>query len=117
MSHKDAINPIICYGTGCCIECGGQLTVVDMETSFMELSPSGSPISEDTMIKCEGVCMHCGRRYPMMRDGLYYIHDNEYTRFIREYNNTIYNKTIQQNMDDLKPTKDNPFCIKIERQK
>ena len=78
-------DPMILFGPGQCIECGGQLTVVDMETVFIKLSPAGSPVSEDTMIKCEAVCMHCGKRYPMLRDGLNYVPDNEYTRFIKSY--------------------------------
>ena len=116
MDNKDCITPMLLFGPGQCIKCGGQITVVDMETSFMRLSNSGNPISEDTMIKCEGVCMNCGNRVPMMRDGYNYIPENEYTKLVKEYNKKEFMKAAQDKMDRLKPTKENPFCLNIERQ-
>ena len=114
--ENDRVDPMIIYGPGRCIDCGGQLTVIDMETSFMPLSPSGKPISEETMVKCEGVCMLCGKKYPMIRYGTSYIHDNEFTRFVEDFNNQKRIEYTTRKMEELKPTKDNPFCINMERQ-
>ena len=113
MNTESGTPAMVLYGPGCCIECGGELTVIDMETTFLVLNPSGSPMTEDTMIKCEGVCTHCGNRYPMMRNGLNYIHDNAYTRFVKEYNTVLHVKAVEERMDKLKPTDDNPFCIDV----
>lgn len=105
--------PMIFYGRGQCTDCGGPLVVVDMETSFIELSTSGSPISENTMISCEAVCRHCGKRIPMVRYGLEYIPYNEYTRSILEYNQMIRERAVKKRMEEAKPTEDNPFCINV----
>lgn len=113
MTTRDTIDPMIIFGPGRCIECGGQLTVIDMETCFMKLSPSGSPITEDTMIKCEAVCMHCSKRFPMIRIGSNYVPDNDYIRFLKQYNDMVHDKETNERMESLKPTKENPFCINI----
>lgn len=108
------IQPLTFYEPGCCIECNGQLTIVDMETTFLKLSPSASPVSEDTVIKVEAVCTRCGKRYPMMRDGLYYVHDNSYTRILKQYKHSKYCRDILDRMEGLKPKEDNPFCINVK---
>jgi hypothetical protein len=105
---KDAM---IIFGRGCCLKCGHPLTIIDMETSFIQLNTNGTPIGEETMIKCEGVCRNCGERYPMMRDYDEYVHDNEYTRFCQEYIHQQFVKQTEKLMDDLKPKPDNPFCL------
>lgn len=111
------IKPMIFFGPGQCLKCGGQIYVADMETSLMLLSPIGSPIAEETIAYCSGVCNNCGRRIPMMRDGLNYIPKTEYSEFVREYNNKLHTLEVEARMEKLKPTKDNPFCINTERQK
>lgn len=105
------IKPMLFFGPGQCIECGGQLTIIDMETCFMRLKPDGEPEREDTIIKCEAVCLHCGKRYPMMRSGLAYVPENEYTIFMKKYMENQHRIETEQRMDSLKPTPDNPFCI------
>ena len=112
--NSDAIDPMIIYGQGCCSECGMPLVVVDMETCFMELSDSGSPISESTMIKTEGVCRGCGKRIPVLRDGLNYRPDTPYGRFELAYKQWEYEQNLKARMDALKPTKDNPFCLNLK---
>ena len=114
--NNDNLSPMIFFGPGSCIHCGGQLLVADMETTFMCLSPSGSPVTEETMIHCEAVCNSCGKRIPMMRNGLGYIPDNEYTQFIKKYMHNLKCKQVEESMEQLKPAADNPFCINIERQ-
>lgn len=109
-------DPMIIFGPGQCTECGGQLTVVDMETVFIDLSPSGVPTSENTMIRCEAVCTHCGKRISMMRDGLNYIPDNEYNRFMRYYKHSEFVKTRNAEIENLRPSEDNPFCINLKGQ-
>lgn len=116
MTRRSDNDPMVIFGPGQCTECGGQLTVIDMETVFMNLSPSGSPVSEDTMINCEAVCSHCGKRIPMMRNGLDYMPDNGYNRFMRYYKLSEFNKAKKAEIDKLRPTEDNPFCINLERQ-
>lgn len=108
---QSGIQPMIFFGEGQCTECGGPLTVVDMETVFLELNQDAVPISEDTIIKCEAVCMHCGKRYPMMRKGLYYVKDNAYNRFMNHYMDWKSNEQRKAEVEKLIPTKDNPFCI------
>lgn len=117
MANNDHIDPMIIFGPGSCIHCGGQLMVADMETTFMTLAPSGSPVTEETMICCEAVCSSCGKRIPMMRNGMNYVPDNPYTQFIKEYMDYVKTEQFKASMEELKPTADNPFCINIERQK
>ena len=108
---QGTIEPMIVFGQGQCTECGGQLTVVDMETTFLRLDKNGSPVTEDTMIKCEAVCMNCGKRYPMLRSGLDYFRDNEYSRLRRWYLAEQTNAKRKEELDKLIPSEDNPFCI------
>ena len=108
---QGTIEPMIVFGQGQCTECGGQLTVVDMETTFLRLDKNGSPVTEDTMIKCEAVCMHCGKRYPMIRNGLDYYHDNDYMKTVIEYQRYLANAKRKAELEKLIPTEDNPFCI------
>lgn len=117
MANNDYIEPMVIFGPGSCISCGGQLMVADMETTFMALAPSGSPVTEETMICCEAVCSCCGKRIPMMRSGMDYVPENSYTKFVREYMKQLHTKKVEATMEELKPTADNPFCINIERQK
>lgn len=112
--QEDAIDPMVIYGQGCCSLCGGPLTVVDMETCFMQLSDSGSPISEDTMVKTQAVCRNCGNRIPVLRDGLKYRPDSEYSRYEMWFKQKEYERQLKLRMDSLKPTKENPFCLNLE---
>lgn len=109
--NSDCIEPMIIYGPGKCTLCGGALVVVDMEVNFVQLAPNGTPVDEETMINCEGVCMDCELRYPMLRDGLNYLHDNEYNRLTLWYKHLKKQEAIAKKMDELKPKPDNPFCI------
>lgn len=61
------INPFIYHGPGCCHKCSSPLTVVDSEVTVMDLTNDGDPISEDTEIKCIGVCKNCGYQVKMIR--------------------------------------------------
>lgn len=111
------IDPMQIFGPGRCIKCGGQMYVLDVEMTFMDLAPSGSPVNEHTEFRCEATCSLCGSRVPMMRCGLDYIPDTEYSRFIRDYVDMELIRETEARMEALKPTKDNPFCINTERQK
>ena len=108
----DLINPVFIWGAGCCPDCYGPLTVMDMETTFMQLNEKGHPISEDTVIRTEGICRVCGKRIPMlMTDDYNFIPDNDYNRLEKWYKDLLYEKEIQRRIDSFKPPKDNPFMI------
>ena len=114
--NEHCISPMVIFSHGKCVKCGGALVVVDMETNFMELAPDGSPVSEETMIKCEAVCRDCGTRTPMLRDGLKYIPDNEYNRLQKYFDYLEHQRLVEEEMESLKPTKDNPLCINFKKQ-
>lgn len=116
MLERDSIDPIVSFGVNRCPCCNLVLTVVDMETTFLELADNGSPINETTMIKAQVVCRKCGYSADVLRDGLSYVYDNEYNRLDREYKRIYHNREVAKRMDDLKPTKDNPFCINTKEQ-
>lgn len=105
------VTPMIFFGPGQCIDCGGQLYIADMETAFMALSPSGNPVTEETVVHCEAVCSHCGKRIPMMRKGLGYVPETEFSKFVKEYEFQQTILEVDAVMDSLKPTDDNPFCF------
>lgn len=66
------IEALIVHGAGGCPECGGSLFVADSELSLMELNQDGTPISEETVVRCEAACSHCGHKQKMIRwDGGY----------------------------------------------
>lgn len=116
--REDLISPIKVFPKGCCINCGSNLVVIDMETSFVELSDDGTPvnITEETVLRVEGVCRHCGARYPMIRYGLNYLHENEYTKLCLWYNHMLHCRQVEKDMDALKPNEGNPFCIGNNRE-
>lgn len=116
MLERDSIDPIISFGVNRCPNCQSILTVVDMETTFLELADNGSPINETTMVKSQVVCRNCGYSNPVIRDGLSYIYDNEYNRLDRRYREECHNREVAKRMDALKPSKDNPFCINVKEQ-
>lgn len=58
---------LIIHGPGGCPKCSGALFVADSELSLMELNQDGIPISEETVVKCEAACSHCGHKLPMIR--------------------------------------------------
>ena len=66
------IEALIVHGPGGCPECGSSLFVADSELTLMELNQEGIPISEETTVRCEAACSHCGHRQKMVRwDGGY----------------------------------------------
>ena len=74
MDKQDTLlEPMIFHGPGGCPICSGPLCVADSEITLMELNPEGTPISEETTIRCKAVCMHCRNTIPMVRWGGQYI--------------------------------------------
>ena len=67
MVNETLIEGFIYNGPGCCSSCCGPLVVADSEISIMELNKEGTPVSEETTVRCVAVCRHCGRKTPMMR--------------------------------------------------
>lgn len=68
MNDKELlVEPMIFFGEGECVKCSGPIAVVDSEITMMELNKSGIPINDETIMRCEGVCLNCGTRYEMMR--------------------------------------------------
>lgn len=116
MLERDSIDPIMYYGINKCPKCNSILTIVDMETSFLELADNGSPINETTLVKAEAVCRNCGYKAPMMRDGMSYKYDNEVNRIDKEHYICMKQAEVRKRMDSLKPTKDNPFCINVKKE-
>lgn len=111
MNEKELIDPMIIRGPGCCSNCGGRLTIIDMESSFLDMSDSGQLIKEETLTSCEGVCRNCGKRIPFRPYGNSYVRDNQYTRILEKLRNEEIQNSIKAKMDELKPKEDNPFCI------
>lgn len=116
MEFSDYKEPMTFFAPGKCPLCSSELIVMDMETSIMSVSPSGNPIDERTMVRCEAICTNCKHKVPMMRDGLRYIPDTEYNRLLAKYRNSEKRKEVEVEMEKLKPTEDNPFCINIKKQ-
>ena len=107
------IDPLIKYPKCSCPNCGGQLYVIDSEMTFMMLSDSGYPMSEETVVKCRGVCSNCANKLDMFRwEGGY----RPYSRileldlkFRREYEAKKRVKSLNESVDTT-----NPFMIKKE---
>lgn len=60
-------------GNGQCYKCGGPLAAVDLEADYMALDSRGFPTNMETLMsKCEGVCLNCGTRIPLVRSGVGY---------------------------------------------
>lgn len=72
MNEEPLIEPIIHVNPGECPLCNGILMVVDCETCCMLLGPDGTPIREETTIRCQGVCQSCKSIFPMIRHGFGY---------------------------------------------
>lgn len=100
---------IIFYGPGCCPICFTQLYVVDSELTLMEVNSEGHPVSEDTTIRCEGVCPKCGYKQKMVRWNGGYVPYGVASSIIREMEFKDYCK---KRLDELRENGDkNPFKI------
>lgn len=55
------------HGPGLCHKCLSPLTVIDNEITVMKLNEDGIPITEDTEVRCYGICPNCGYKVNMIR--------------------------------------------------
>ena len=108
---SDMIDPVSYFAANRCPKCNELITVMDMETSFLELSDDGDPVNETTFIRSEAICRHCGFKSPMVRKGFGYMYDNEINRLQMSFDKEVEMAKVRDRMDSLKPTKDNPFCL------
>lgn len=108
------INPFISIGSKyCCRECGGTFYVCDTEMTCMELSDRGIPITEDTTMKCKGICLKCGKKVDMFR------WQGKYLPYYKSlYNDLVARKNyeIKKRVESLNASYDpkNPFVITKE---
>lgn len=96
-NNEILIEPMIFHGPGGCPKCGGPLVVADSEITLMELDTNGIPISDETSVRCEAACLHCGERVKMVRWKMGYI---PYTR------SSLILKKMQM-LDEIKKRVDN----------
>lgn len=108
---SDCIDPVSYFDMNKCPECGRLITIMDMETAFLELSDDGDPINETTIIRAEAICRYCGYKSPVLRKDDRYVRDNEVYRLQLDFDRTMHMEEVRNRMDSLKPTKDNPFCL------
>lgn len=111
MAEKElTIRAINIYGPGRCPECFSPLTIMDIETSFMEVNEDGTPIDLETYESCKGICSKCGGRYPMMRLNGRYVPDSDmvrYTHLLKARDEAL--KRIEENKSK---SKQNPLALK-----
>lgn len=111
MAEKEfGIRAVNIYGPGRCPECFTLLTVMDIETSFMELNEDGTPISLETYESCSAICEKCGGRYRMMRLNGKYVPDSDmvrYTHLLKARDEAL--KRIEENKSK---SKENPLALK-----
>lgn len=108
MEKEILTEPMIFHGAGGCPHCCGPLAVADSELTLMELNQDGQPISEETRIKCVGVCLHCGNKIRMTRWKGGYVPYSELSEKIRQYQLI---DEAKRRVDELNKTKSNPLVI------
>lgn len=86
MQMENPTEGFMYYGPGTCIECGGQLAVIDSEFTVMNLDQEGTPIDIETIVKVKGACTRCGIAYKMMRWKGGYIPYDEQSYLLKRYN-------------------------------
>lgn len=67
MVEETLIEGLIYHGPGCCPVCSGPLVVADNEITIMDLKQDGTPFTDETIVRCEAICTHCGHKQRMCR--------------------------------------------------
>ena len=110
MKEEFYIEGVEVYGPGRCPECMSPITIMDVETSFMQLNKDGTPLDIDTYTTCRGVCQKCGGRYRYMRLDGKYVPESDmvlYTHLIKIRD--VVKKRIEE---EKGKSKENPLALK-----
>ena len=71
---SDMINPIVIdTDKNVCPFCGGELFLIQHESSLIRLDKEGIPDDSDTLyFETKGICVKCHKKVDVDKDGLYY---------------------------------------------